>query len=354
VVRRFLALNSRRGLATSIVATLLVASTQTIAHAETASDALETCVVDAGDVNSCATHLGDAASTEADRATRAITNTLLDVQFLAETTGPGAVGAVSALVSDAVGQFEDLTGLRAYVDGGVEQGGVWVEGGAFLNGEKIVYTEQRVRVRNQCLSQPTSCFLLSSPSETKAGGFSTAKFEWVLNAQAYWDPDDTASCGCADGKAVWNLYRASPQFHDAFDFYSMGMWSSVSPVGGARFKQLVQEVGPKEHPEIVEADPLFWREDGNGGSVTIAASLSGQSNAPQGGGSFSISRTWNFSKDVAAGRVLSSDLHQVGSASKNERGDTVTRSTTGATTWKVPKKRAPKWHAAAGVYYTQD
>lgn len=331
--------------AVALCCTFVVFGFQAEGRAETFTNAAERCaqnLVDNLNPFICPSFLLEAGVTQFSDAHSFADATLLDVQTTVNTTQPGQVAALSALVADAIGQFEDLSGLRAYVDAGTDEGGLFVEAGAFRNGSQVLYTEQRV-------SHPI--ILSATSSESSASGFSTAKFTPMFDAKAYWDPNRSGSCKCADGIAVWNVYRASPQFHQAFDFYAIGLWSSVTPRNGKTFKRLLQQIYPKENPEIVEADPLIHRTDNDGGSLTVGVSLGAQSGAPGGGGSFSISRTWNYSRHVILGRVFSSELQQLDSVSTNKNGDSYSRSTTGASTWKVPKKRAAKWGAGAAVYY---
>lgn len=331
-----------------LICSLMLVGMQTNAAAETFTNAAEMCagwlVGHPTQTSFCTQVFGFAAATQLNQSVDAAQGALLDAQTTVETTDATKVQAVSALISEALGQVEQLTQLRVYFDLGADDGGAFVEAGVFNNGSQVVYTERRV---GSCL--PTC--IVSQSSESSPSGFSTSKFTWVFDAKAYWDPDREGSCGCANGIAVWNLYRASPQFHSAFDFYALGMWSSVSPQSGFRFKRLLQQIKPYTNPEIIEASPRELNEYGDAGSLTVGVDLGAQTGSPGGAASFSISRTWNYSKGIVGGRVASSELHEADWATTSKSGETLSKSTTGATTWKVPKKKAAKWGAAAAVHY---
>lgn len=246
---------------------------------------------------------------------------------------------LEVVAGEVLAQVERLTGLRAWYDVG---SGPSASVGVAYNG---IYMYETVYVDPDCL--PPFCWPVTGYSRD-SGGDSVSKFAWNNNAIRTWDPD-TQECRCADGRAVWNLYRATEQPRIEFEFFATSQKSSVRARNGKKLEGVLQWIGPFEEDseELVDWDPISIDEYGDAGSLSLGASLSTERVGS--GASFSIGRTWNFSKGQVGGTASHAGDHILGWWETS--GSTAfARGVQGVETWKVPTETDASWLIGAEAH----
>jgi hypothetical protein len=214
---------------------------------------------------------------------------------------------LAPLVGYIVAQFESLTKLRMAL--GVD----------VINGRTMLKTNGSTKV----IDAPTSPYQLTGMSDgtSHAAGSNDApppgdrssRFEWNNTVTLIWDPNWGGDYRYTDGTAKFGLYTQSYKARPDYDFYASSMVASVTPMNGAKMKEVYIQRDPHASGmSMIEFDPTAVASYGSGGTTSLGATLEGHIRGESGsdiGGGFSIGRTWNRPEGYAGGAALHDDSH---------------------------------------------
>lgn len=166
-----------------------------------------------------------------------------------------------------------------------------------------------------------------------------SKFKWHNSARITFKGSE--GCQCLDGKSLYGLYKETQMIDNAYRFWALSQGASLNPINGHKIKKILSAVRPQDGQLGEEYDPMQVREYGDGGSMTLGATLEGSgSKDPQSGksigGGFTIGRTWNFSEGSAGGSQFSDD-HTYTAQFLNGGGSPYPKSAVGVSTWRAPR-----------------
>lgn len=168
---------------------------------------------------------------------------------------------------------------------------------------------------------------------TSGGDDSITQFEWRNTVNMYNNPDnESGGPDKVSGLAAYHYYVQSYKFSEAWNFSASSQLYSASPVNNCKIKTVTSTVEPRRSTELSDWEPTYVEEYGSAGSRSVTAGLSGE----KGGGSFSISRSWNVPQGIAGGYPTDDSRHFVVWKSPSKNGDRNTKSATGVETWKTP------------------
>lgn len=249
---------------------------------------------------------------------------------------------IEPLLGEAFAQVERLTGLKLWYEVG---SGPSVGAGAEY-GSTHVY--QRVEMPNAACVPPLCWPVFAAGRSSDTGGDSISKFQWNNSVIGVWDPDRESSPN-SEGRAAWNLYAATEQPRIEFDFWATSQKASVRAVNGKKLEGVLQWIGPANEntEELIDWSPGEISEYGDAGSLTLGASLSTE--RVGNGASFSIGRTWNFSKGQVGGHASHAGDHIL-AWWKTSSSTSNPRSTNGVETWKTPAGADVSWILGAEAH----
>jgi hypothetical protein len=172
-------------------------------------------------------------------------------------------------------------------------------------------------------------------------------FTYNNTAHLYWTPGQPSGRNNhLDGSINYNIYSQSSRYNPTFDFWSTTQSASVSPINGARLKEVQTKMQPNDYLESVESSPNAVNKYGSAGSFTLSATLSGEMKRGQysGGTEIGVSRTWNFAEGTVGGGRLHDQSHYGLWQSGGKSGTSTAKEAAGVETWRVPINKDVFWY----------
>lgn len=269
-----------------------------------------------------------------------VTTMALNAQGAANSE-PGVDSTVSVLAG-AVDGVTSLAGLTTAMRADARNGRAFVA----VYGYPFAGIGRRVDAY-ETLACPTCINLFGRSQAASAssdpGGpelVSANRFRLNNTFNLYWYPERFDYK--LDGRITYLIYQQEEKTHPSRDFWATSQAAGLAPMNGCRLSGLESFMNPKGNDmQPVTVAPNGDREEGNSGSLTLNADLSGEYRGA--GGSAGISRTWNYSAGRVGGYSRSNNGHTVYWGS-NGRPQGYPKSAEGVETWTIPNNLEVVWY----------